>query len=49
MLTSPQRHILVKGCGKRGEESFPREEAAVARTGSHSDEADDSPVMNEPA
>lgn len=47
LLIHKQRHILVKGCGKRGEESSSKEEEAVMRTGSHSDDADDSTVMSE--
>lgn len=46
-LTIQQRHVLVKGCGKRGEEASIKEEEAAARTESHSDDADDSTVMSE--
>jgi hypothetical protein len=43
-----QRHILVKGCGKRGEENSSKEEEARAKTEPNSDDADDS-VMSEQA
>ena len=50
----PQRHILVKGCGKRGEESISKEAEAESESGptrqdSQSDDADDSTVMSEQA
>ncbi len=49
LLICQQRHILVKGCGKRGPESSSKEDETLVRTGSHSDDADDSTVMSEQA
>jgi hypothetical protein len=49
VLTGKQRHILVKGCGKRGEDGSSKEGDALVRTESHSDDADDSPGMSEQA
>jgi hypothetical protein len=43
-----QRHILVKGCGKRGEIEAARDDDGQSnvRSESGSDDADESPVIN---
>jgi hypothetical protein len=43
-----QRHILVKGCGKRGDIESTKDDDGQSnvKSESGSDDADDSPVVN---